>query len=181
MWNLIVNIAELFWDLCEHLNYFLKLHSHILVLCVAVLYNFRNFSVLCIGAQNQNLENLYFSAFSSQTLSNSLLCLSFFIVIGRICNSLLNCFFRDFCGFRDFRVFDLLYGYWIVLNLKSCVFLHPSYFRWKHWTDLLSLLLLQMTFLLKNFLQYPVHHSLMFWTDIVYFQEFLWNLVLAHL
>ena len=60
---------------------------------MAVLQNFRDLRVFGFGhrAQNENpdtRENLYFSAFSSQTLPNSLLCLSFFIVIGRIYNVL---------------------------------------------------------------------------------------------
>ena len=61
---------------------------------VAVLYNFRDLRVFAFGYRTQNenpdtaRENFYYSAFSSQSLSNSLLCLSFFIFVGRICNSL---------------------------------------------------------------------------------------------
>ena len=76
----------------EHLNCFSKLHSYILVLWLSCRISVvSELSFFGERAQNKNpdtAENLYFPAFSSQTLLNSVLCLSFFIFIGRIYNFL---------------------------------------------------------------------------------------------
>ena len=89
----------------------LMLHSHISVLRLLSRV-FRDFRVFVFGRKAENeipeiTENLYFSVFSSQTLSNLLLCLSFLFLLAEFIFPLFNCYFRDFRGFHDFRVFDL--------------------------------------------------------------------------
>ena len=89
----------------------LKLHSH-----NSVLWRFCNISVLPefsylgvgLKIKTQKSRKIFILVgFFSQTLSNLLLCFSFFIFMARILNFLFSYYFRDFRGFGDFRVFDL--------------------------------------------------------------------------
>ena len=86
----------------------LRLHSHISVFWgFSWLSMISEFSFLGIGVKTKTWKygkSLFYSFFS-QTLSNLLLCLSFFIFIGRICNSLVQLLFPWFLRFLRFLSF----------------------------------------------------------------------------
>ena len=75
---------------------------------------FRHFRVFVFGyrAQNENseiMENLYFTVFFLKLYQICFcVCLSLFL-LAEFVIPLYNCYFRDFRGFREFRVFDLAF------------------------------------------------------------------------
>ena len=74
--------------------------------------NFCDFRVFVFGyrAQNENLEimeNVYFTVFFLKLYQiRFYVCFPLFLLVEFVI-PLYNCYFRDFSGFRDFRVFDL--------------------------------------------------------------------------
>ena len=89
----------------------MKLHPDFLELClfcrISVISDFL-FLGIGLQAKTRNTpENLYFSAFSSKLYQiHFCVCLCLFL-LAEFVIPLFNCFFRDFSGFCDFRVFDL--------------------------------------------------------------------------
>ena len=71
--------------------------------------NFHDFRVFVFGyrAQNENMQNLYFTVFFLKLYQiRFCVCLSL-VLLAEFVIPLYNCYFRDFRGFRDFRVSDL--------------------------------------------------------------------------
>ena len=74
--------------------------------------NFHDFRLFVFGYRTQNekpeiMENVYFTVFFLKLYEiRFCVCLSL-LLLAEFVIPLYNCYFRDFCGFRHFRVFDL--------------------------------------------------------------------------
>ena len=98
---------------------------------------FRDFRVFVFGyrAQNENsevTENLYFLVYFLKLYQiRFCVCFSSFLLAEYVV-PLLNCYFRDFCGFREFQVFDLAVYFWTKTFVGMRVAVFESIFLLKY-------------------------------------------------